>query len=715
MRTVSVLRTVLVLWILGWPEGTATADPVPRIEPDEQALLDAVASQDVAAFARLAPGSFELRTVWFHDPDCARQFSGVMEVSAERHASFLRCLATLGLRAEPGPSDRSHLFYGPGVRLLLSTFSGEVLAIESEWLGDPTAAPVAQEELARHAIGGNPSFEPPPAVREAIEQTPDKTAAVELMTCVGKTGKLESTRTTRRSGPDEYVRAVEAAAAARSFTPFVAHGKPVRACAMEVVTYPGAVGHSALGEFPSVVQRAPTVVAADDATVQAWLDAIARRDTEAFARLLTPNAVISSLWFDSVPCAKPFSGRFMPTEANRAALLACLSDLGVHAAPQGLRAESPSLFENQLSVVYGPGIGMHLRVHDGAIAQIESYLRYSADPDAAPITADALETHRIAGSATVEPEPAVREAIARSRYQFAFVQLVACVDRAGKLESPRIRRTAGQDDYVRAVMAATAKWKFKPFQVHGKAVRACAVELIAYPPDRRSQVFSTPPPPPPPPPPQNVSPTALDANRLSGEKNIVPDDLTKVEIARSGKDKVIGSYKLCITTAGNVSSVTQLKSTGFAAYDTKLLDGMRTWTYRPFLVGGKPAAVCTAVTFIYSQKAPEPPPPASPPPENVPPNALYVHRLSGNTLIVPDVLTKVEIARSHKDKVIGSFQLCIDTAGNVTTVMVLKSTGFPDFDNKIIGELQTWTYRPYLIDGKPAPVCTKVTFNYTSH
>jgi hypothetical protein len=34
---------------------------------------------------------------------------------------------------------------------------------------------------------------------------------------------------------------------------------------------------------------------------------------------------------------------------------------------------------------------------------------------------------------------------------------------------------------------------------------------------------------------------------------------------------------------------------------------MRTWTYRPFLVNGKPAPVCTAVTFIYSQKVAPPP------------------------------------------------------------------------------------------------------------
>jgi periplasmic protein TonB len=123
--------------------------------------------------------------------------------------------------------------------------------------------------------------------------------------------------------------------------------------------------------------------------------------------------------------------------------------------------------------------------------------------------------------------------------------------------------------------------------------------------DLNGVVAAPPPPPPPPPPapPANVAPTALDANRIAGEKNIVPDDVTKTEISRSGKDKLIGSYKLCITAEGNISAVNQLKSTGFVAYDQKITSTIRgEWRYRPFMVNGKATPVCTAVTFIYSQK-----------------------------------------------------------------------------------------------------------------
>ncbi len=112
-----------------------------------------------------------------------------------------------------------------------------------------------------------------------------------------------------------------------------------------------------------------------------------------------------------------------------------------------------------------------------------------------------------------------------------------------------------------------------------------------------------PPPPPPPAPPQNVPPTLLEGSRIAGEKMIVPDDVTKTEIQRSGKDKIIASFKLCINTGGEVTSVNMLKSSSFPAYDNKILTKMRTeWKYRPYAVNGRAVPVCTAVTFIYSQK-----------------------------------------------------------------------------------------------------------------
>ena len=101
-----------------------------------------------------------------------------------------------------------------------------------------------------------------------------------------------------------------------------------------------------------------------------------------------------------------------------------------------------------------------------------------------------------------------------------------------------------------------------------------------------------------------VAPSALEGSRLEGDKNIVPDADTKRAIATTGK-KLVGTFKLCINRSGAVSSIKVLKPTGFERYDQTIEQQIHTWKYRPFEVDGKPAPVCTAVTFIYSLDSPK--------------------------------------------------------------------------------------------------------------
>ena len=69
---------------------------------------------------------------------------------------------------------------------------------------------------------------------------------------------------------------------------------------------------------------------------------------------------------------------------------------------------------------------------------------------------------------------------------------------------------------------------------------------------------------------------------------------------RSGKARIVGSFELCVDAAGSVSHVALLKSSGFAAYDDRIVAGLHTWRYRPYVVDGTGVPVCTAGTFIYS-------------------------------------------------------------------------------------------------------------------
>ena len=98
--------------------------------------------------------------------------------------------------------------------------------------------------------------------------------------------------------------------------------------------------------------------------------------------------------------------------------------------------------------------------------------------------------------------------------------------------------------------------------------------------------------------PKIVPQVALEAQRISGEKDIQPPNDVATAISRSGKG-VVGVVKMCLTSGGSVQKLNVLKSTGHPGYDNKIKTKMREWRYRPFMVNGKAVPVCTSVTFIY--------------------------------------------------------------------------------------------------------------------
>ncbi|HLU64838.1 MAG TPA: energy transducer TonB [Kofleriaceae bacterium] len=98
--------------------------------------------------------------------------------------------------------------------------------------------------------------------------------------------------------------------------------------------------------------------------------------------------------------------------------------------------------------------------------------------------------------------------------------------------------------------------------------------------------------------PKIVPQQAIEASRISGEKNIQPPNDVATQISRSGKDAV-GVVKMCLSAGGSVSKLQVLKSTGYPSYDNRIKSKMREWKYKPFRVNGKAVPVCTSVTFIY--------------------------------------------------------------------------------------------------------------------
>jgi len=95
------------------------------------------------------------------------------------------------------------------------------------------------------------------------------------------------------------------------------------------------------------------------------------------------------------------------------------------------------------------------------------------------------------------------------------------------------------------------------------------------------------------------------------------------------------------------------------------------------------------------------------------PQTMDANRIAGTRDIAPDSLTLVAIRQAHKDKITASYKLCVNTEGAVSTIAALQGTGFAAFDAKIESTIRDrWHYRPFLIDGRRSPVCTKFGFVY---
>ena len=227
----------------------------------------------------------------------------------------------------------------------------------------------------------------------------------------------------------------------------------------------------------------------------------------------------------------------------------------------------------------------------GQVASVAKPIALPAAP--APVVTPIAEQHTAADPATEAyaamahiPDPLPAGTVARSHSSQASGSKKSATGVTVKIEQPSAAPLPGAKPEAAAPTTAAAP----------PVVAPPVAVVIAAP-------VLPPPMPAPPAAPQNVAPTALDANRVSGDKDIVPDDITKAEIGRSGKERLVATYKLCINMEGAINTVSQLASTGFPAYDAKILETIRTkWRYRPFMVNGKAATVCTAVRFIYSQK-----------------------------------------------------------------------------------------------------------------
>ena len=97
----------------------------------------------------------------------------------------------------------------------------------------------------------------------------------------------------------------------------------------------------------------------------------------------------------------------------------------------------------------------------------------------------------------------------------------------------------------------------------------------------------------------------------------------------------------------------------------------------------------------------------------VPPSLLEGRRIKGSIMIAPDDEDKIAMIEHGVSRVIYSSKLCIDANGAIASLTMLRSSGFPGYDEKIHKQITTtWQYSPFMINCKPQPICTSVTIIY---
>lgn len=96
----------------------------------------------------------------------------------------------------------------------------------------------------------------------------------------------------------------------------------------------------------------------------------------------------------------------------------------------------------------------------------------------------------------------------------------------------------------------------------------------------------------------------------------------------------------------------------------------------------------------------------------VPPSVIRGMRISGETQLHPSDLDKTAMSRDGKERVTASFKTCVNPAGAVASVAMIKSSGYPAYDQEIAAAMRAWRYRPYVIGSQAVMACGIVTFVY---
>jgi hypothetical protein len=341
---------------------------------------------------------------------------------------------------------------------------------------------------------------------------------------------------------------------------------------------------------PGIPEAHQTFPTQDFAT--AFANASRAGDVTALRAMMGPHVMLGGLWFPDPTCQQEFAGTGEIGGGRLDELARCLTTIKLTTS-----ARKDALVDVAV-LSYDPGLEIEARFIDKPTGPWLSWIGYEARKDlvdALPtITPEALESLRTTG----QRDPAL-PGVADAPEKAVYAWVKTCIDGEGKVTGTHVRE-ASTPNAARLVQAAIGDWSFKPFVVGGQPLPVCALVPVGKPFAKVVEHARIPMPTRMPDGKLMISPTSL--HRTVGKMGIVPDDETKTAIQKAGIGRVVGTFQFCISEAGQVQDLAMLRSTGVPPYDAKILREISHWEYEPYIDDGKPTSVCTAVTFIYTQK-----------------------------------------------------------------------------------------------------------------
>jgi len=91
-----------------------------------------------------------------------------------------------------------------------------------------------------------------------------------------------------------------------------------------------------------------------------------------------------------------------------------------------------------------------------------------------------LKEYRLSGESDIKPPESVKNLMVKQAMSKTVGTVKMCLSKGGSVQSVRVLKSTGFDDYDATIVRKMQQWKYRPFKVNGKAVPVCTSVTFIY-------------------------------------------------------------------------------------------------------------------------------------------------------------------------------------------------------------------------------------------